>query len=529
MHSRRQDLYFDDGSNPSTEILRNFIQLADEVISAGGAVAVHCKAGLGRTGVLIGAYLIWKHGFSASEVIGFMRIMRPGCVVGPQQHFMYENFVEWIRWGVQDSAMRDARALLERERVGDSATSNQVNSRKRAAEEELDEEDRLRYSHASVEATPVTPRAQKMAQQDSAQTVSAVPPSVKPAPCVGQPRKSPSPSRKRPANTRNTGSSGNEGAASSRVPSTSRVPSASSSRGLGYMPRSISDESVNAARTAGKGPSTPGPSARLATVATVAVPGTPGRVLGEAQRLNVQGGVTSSVLDVSVTPRAVPAASSVARSDTKKVTSASASRVSGHQRSRSAVAPSVVVPGEEDVFGQVLASPGCPTSGVSTPRMGVTRTPTFRASPLIKDKYGLRDTGSNSKGSVSSSTAGMEAPATTSVRSAASSAARSTSGSRSATSKATPNVNGTRPVSSAKERLARFYASAAANGGGPAPTPSSLSSRRARGITEYASSTASRPVAPSTGSARSTSSASSRIGRVVRSRRSSMGEADVQA
>lgn len=41
-------------------------------------VAVHCKAGLGRTGCLIGAYLIYKFGFTAVEVIAFMRILRPG-------------------------------------------------------------------------------------------------------------------------------------------------------------------------------------------------------------------------------------------------------------------------------------------------------------------------------------------------------------------------------------------------------------------------------------------------------------------
>jgi cell division cycle 14 len=38
------DLYFDDGTNPTDEITRTFIDLADEVISAGGAVAVHVRA-----------------------------------------------------------------------------------------------------------------------------------------------------------------------------------------------------------------------------------------------------------------------------------------------------------------------------------------------------------------------------------------------------------------------------------------------------------------------------------------------------
>jgi cell division cycle 14 len=52
-------MYFDDGSNPSDEIVRHFIRLAEDVIERQGKrVAVHCKAGLGRTGVLIGGKLI---------------------------------------------------------------------------------------------------------------------------------------------------------------------------------------------------------------------------------------------------------------------------------------------------------------------------------------------------------------------------------------------------------------------------------------------------------------------------------------
>ena len=38
---RHEELYFDDGTNPTDEIVRKFINLADEVVEAGGAIAVH--------------------------------------------------------------------------------------------------------------------------------------------------------------------------------------------------------------------------------------------------------------------------------------------------------------------------------------------------------------------------------------------------------------------------------------------------------------------------------------------------------
>ncbi|CAM9827089.1 unnamed protein product, partial [Laminaria digitata] len=46
------------------------------------------QAGLGRTGTCIGCYLMKHYGFTAAEAIGWMRIGRPGSVIGPQQHFL---------------------------------------------------------------------------------------------------------------------------------------------------------------------------------------------------------------------------------------------------------------------------------------------------------------------------------------------------------------------------------------------------------------------------------------------------------
>jgi protein-tyrosine phosphatase len=82
---RHYDLFFPDGSVPSEAIVRSFLEIVE---TEPHAVAVHCRAGLGRTGTLIGCYLMKQYRFTAPEAIAYMRVIRPGSVLGPQQHFL---------------------------------------------------------------------------------------------------------------------------------------------------------------------------------------------------------------------------------------------------------------------------------------------------------------------------------------------------------------------------------------------------------------------------------------------------------
>ncbi|XP_044588872.1 dual specificity protein phosphatase CDC14C-like, partial [Cotesia glomerata] len=92
------DIYLPDGSIPSRKVLYQFLYISEVT---NGPIAVHCKAGLGRTGSLICAYLIKHYKMTAKEAIAWTRICRPGSVIGHQQTWLESMQKELLFSGQQ--------------------------------------------------------------------------------------------------------------------------------------------------------------------------------------------------------------------------------------------------------------------------------------------------------------------------------------------------------------------------------------------------------------------------------------------
>lgn len=137
------------------------------------------------------AYLIWKYGFTANEAIAFMRIVRPGCVVGPQQvrcssalrafsdtqmqQYMYLKQLEWSKWAAVDEIQRTQAAASATTSVAEAVVAPVTPPRE--------------PMELSSTVPPVTPHR---CATKSAQAVKAI---VTP----GQPRKTPVAKRDRVA------------------------------------------------------------------------------------------------------------------------------------------------------------------------------------------------------------------------------------------------------------------------------------------------------------------------------------------
>ncbi|KIM67838.1 hypothetical protein SCLCIDRAFT_1209972 [Scleroderma citrinum Foug A] len=89
-----RDLYFDDGTNPTDEIVREFIDMSDNVVESGGVIAVHVRLSLVFSTLpsISGVHTLFYY------------------VVGPQQQYMYLKQLEWVKWASIDEVRRSQAA-----------------------------------------------------------------------------------------------------------------------------------------------------------------------------------------------------------------------------------------------------------------------------------------------------------------------------------------------------------------------------------------------------------------------------------
>jgi len=86
-------LPIEDMTPPDSRQIEQYVEFVDRMLARSRAVGTHCLAGLGRTGTMIGCYLV-SRGASAEDAIIRVREARPGAI---QTETQERAIVQWER------------------------------------------------------------------------------------------------------------------------------------------------------------------------------------------------------------------------------------------------------------------------------------------------------------------------------------------------------------------------------------------------------------------------------------------------
>eukprot|EP00003_Mantamonas_plastica_P002556 TRINITY_DN11940_c0_g1_i5.p1 TRINITY_DN11940_c0_g1~~TRINITY_DN11940_c0_g1_i5.p1 ORF type:complete len:326 (+),score=101.44 TRINITY_DN11940_c0_g1_i5:482-1459(+) len=110
-----------DFGTPSMTTILNIVKLIDNHINQGRKIAIHCHAGMGRTGLVIACFLVYHQGYGAEEAVNAVRSKRPLSIQTRGQVNFISKFQEFmdlqrIVYPYEMRMRTDLTGMVERQR-----------------------------------------------------------------------------------------------------------------------------------------------------------------------------------------------------------------------------------------------------------------------------------------------------------------------------------------------------------------------------------------------------------------------------